>query len=364
MLAAYVSGHGWGHATRTAEVLRVVRERAPELPITVVTDAPAFLFERVIGPPLAIRTVRGDVGLCQKDALLIDEPATVVAWREFMATWEDRVATEARWLREAGPAVVLGDIPPLGFAAAQAAGIEAIALGNFSWDWIYAHLAARQPALADAAVWAREAYRSATLLLRLPFAGDLSAFPEIEDIPLVVRRPRIGKPEARRRLGLDARPALLLAFGGIGFPGLSVEAFAAVCGRYQVLLAGRPRVAAEKPGSEVRSLDAAELDAQGLAFPDLVGAVEVVITKPGYGVVSDCIGAGTRLVYTERGDFPEYPIMVGEMPDYLPAAHVSNDALREGRIAAAVARVLATPFPAPPRTDGASVAAARILARL
>ncbi len=57
------------------------------------------------------------------------------------------------------------------------------------------------------------------------------------------------------------------------------------------------------------------------------------MTKPGYGIVSDCIGARTRLVYTERGDFPEYPIMVAEMPRYLPAVHVSNDALRAGRIA-------------------------------
>jgi hypothetical protein len=364
MLAAYVSGHGWGHATRTAEVLRVVRERAPDLRITVVTEAPAFLFERVIVPPLAIRAVRGDVGLCQKDALEIDEPATVVAWREFVATWEQRVAAEARWLRETGVGCVLGDIPPLAFAAARAAGVAAIALGNFSWDWIYAHLAARQAAFADAAVWAREAYRSAALLLRLPFAGDLSVFPRIEDVPLVVRRPRIGKGEARRRLRLDARPAVLLAFGGIGLPGLRLEAFGVLGREYQVLLAGWPRAAAETLGSQVRLLGPAELDAQGLAFPDLVGAVDVVVTKPGYGIVSDCIGAGTRLVYTERGDFPEYPIMVSEMPSYLPAVHVSNEELREGRIAAPVARVLATPFPAPPRTDGSTVAAARILARI
>ena len=62
MLAVYVSGHGWGHATRTAEVLRVVRQRAPKLPIVVSTDAPAFLFEEVIDPPLAIRALRVDVG--------------------------------------------------------------------------------------------------------------------------------------------------------------------------------------------------------------------------------------------------------------------------------------------------------------
>ena len=31
----------------------------------------------------------------------------------------------------------MGDIPPLAFAAAAAAGVPAIALCNFTWDWIY-----------------------------------------------------------------------------------------------------------------------------------------------------------------------------------------------------------------------------------
>ena len=97
--------------------------------------------------------------------------------------------------------------------------------------------------------------------------------------------------------------------------------------------------------------------AAGLDYPDLVGAVDVVVTKPGYGIVSDCIGAGTRLVYTDRGDFPEYPVMVAEMPRYLPAVFASNEEVREGRLRRALEAVQALPFPAPPRTDGAAVAA-------
>jgi hypothetical protein len=90
----------------------------------------------------------------------------------------------------------------------------------------------------------------------------------------------------------------------------------------------------------------------------------VVVTKPGYGIVTDCIGARTRLVYTERGDFPEYPVMVAEMGRYLPAVHVANEALLGGRLRAALEQVLSLPFPEPPRTDGAAVAAGLLLERL
>lgn len=361
MLAAYVSGHGFGHATRTAEVLRAVRARAPELGIAVCTSAPAFLFEGTVAPPLALRPVEGDVGLAQTDALTIDETGTIAAWEGFVAGWAGLVAAEAAWLRSSGARLVLGDIPPLAFAAAAEAGLPAVALGNFSWDWIYAHLGRRWPALGEAAARCREAYGRATLLLRLPFAGDLSAFPRIEDVPLVARRPSVAKDEARRRLGLDGRPAVLLSFGGVGMPGLEPSAFAAL-GGYQFLLTGR---AGDGPApANLRRVDGPALQAAGLAYPDLVGAADVVVSKPGYGIVTDCIGAGTRLVYTDRGDFPEYPVLVAEMPRYLPAAFASNEEIREGRLAAALEAVRAAPFPPKPRTDGAEVAARRILAML
>jgi len=158
MLAVYVSGHGYGHSTRTAEVLGAVRARDARLPIAVSTSAPGFLFEGTVAPPLSVRRVECDVGLIQKDALVIDEDGTAEAWRSFRAGWGALVARESAWLREAGARLVLGDIPPLAFAAAAEAGVPSVALGNFSWDWIYGHLAGRVPALAEAAAHAAEAY--------------------------------------------------------------------------------------------------------------------------------------------------------------------------------------------------------------
>ena len=199
MLAVYVSGHGFGHATRTAEVLRAVRARAADLPIVVRTSAPAFLFEGLIAPPLAVRRVECDVGLVQRDALVIDEAGTVAAWRAFMAGgtagWRRRRPGFARRAPGSCSATSRRSRSP----RRRWPGLPSVALGNFSWDWIYAHLAAREPALVEAAARAREAYARAELLLRLPFAGDLSAFRRVEDVPLVARKPAVAKAEARRR---------------------------------------------------------------------------------------------------------------------------------------------------------------------
>ena len=99
-----------------------------------------------------------------------------------------------------------------------------------------------------------------------------------------------------------------------------------------------------------------------MGYQDLVRAADVVVTKPGYGIVSDAIAAGTRIVYTERGDFPEYPILVAEMPRYVPCAHVGNQDFLAGLWRAAIESVLARPVPPPPDLRGAETASRRLVA--
>jgi L-arabinokinase len=346
MLVAYATGHGYGHMTRLCEVLRAVRARDASLPIAFVGALPEGLVRRAVPGPVAFRPVETDAGLAQRDALEIDEAASAARCLAFEATWDARVEAEAAFLRDAGARLVLADIPALPFEAAARAGVPAVGLSNFSWDWIYRHLAERQPSLAGSAARAARAYGAAALLLELPFAGDLSAFPRREPVGLVARRPRVPRAEARGRLGLDARPAVLISFGGVGLPGLT------------------PAVLS--PLAEFRFLFPAELTAErlealGLDYPDVVGAADVVVTKPGYGIVSDAIAAGARLVYTERGDFPEYPILVAEMQRHLACVHAGNADVRAGRIGDAIRRVLAAPSPPRPDLGGAERAAARVL---
>ncbi len=348
MLVAYVSGHGYGHMTRLCEVLRAVRSREPSLPVTVVGSVPPELVRRAVAGPVGLRHEPCDVGLAQRDALEIDEPATAERCREFAARFEQRVASEAALLGESGARLVLGDIPPLAFAAAARAGLPSVALGNFSWDWIYRHLAKRQPSLAESADQAGAAYARAGLLLELPFAGDLSAFPRRERVGFVARHPSLERPEARRRLGLGPGPAALVSFGGVGLPGLTPDVLRG---------AGLRFVFPDELGVD-------RLAALGMTYADVVGAVDVVVTKPGYGIVTDAIAAGTRLVYTDRGDFPEYPIMVREMPRYLACVHVPVEDLRAGRILDPIRRVLALPMPPPPDLAGAQRAAEHILGLL
>ncbi|MEI6226938.1 MAG: hypothetical protein WCS72_19535, partial [Deltaproteobacteria bacterium] len=172
MIALYLSGHGFGHMTRACEVMAEVRRLAPGIPLAVVASVPEPLVRRAIPGDLLFRRVACDVGLVQADALRIDEEGTAAACAAFDAGWDRRAGAEAAFLRDAGVRLVVADIPPLPFEAAHRAGVQSVGLGNFSWDWIYRHLAVRNPGLAASADRAALAYGHASLLLELPFAGD------------------------------------------------------------------------------------------------------------------------------------------------------------------------------------------------
>jgi L-arabinokinase len=184
----------------------------------------------------------------------------------------------------------------------------------------------------------------------------MSAFPRIEDVPLVARKPRLGKTEARHALTLADETVVLLSFGGVGLPGFRTEVLADLEGFHFL-----SSLATSADPPNVTAVNAATLERIGLGYEDLVAAADVVVTKPGYGIVTDAIAARTRMVYTERGDFAEYPVLVEGMAEYLPCVHVSNVDLRAGRLRPVLDQVLRMPFPPVPRLDGAQVAAQRIV---
>jgi hypothetical protein len=44
-IAFYISGHGFGHASRSIELIRALLERQPGLRVVVSTPAPQWLFD-------------------------------------------------------------------------------------------------------------------------------------------------------------------------------------------------------------------------------------------------------------------------------------------------------------------------------
>ena len=91
-------------------------------------------------------------------------------------------------------------------------------------------------------------------------------------------------------------------------------------------------------------------------------ACDGVITKPGYGIVSECLANETRVLYTPRGSFAEYPCLVEGLQRYGVAELISNEDLYAARWLPALQRLMARGRrPCALASDGARTAALRIL---
>jgi hypothetical protein len=350
----YISGHGFGHASRELEVIHAVAARRPDWSIVLRTEVSPSLLERSLRVPYTLLPGPSDTGVVQRDSVTNDDEATAREAIAFYSGMDERVDAECARLASHNVRVIVGDIPPLAFEVAAHLGVPSVAIANFTWDWIYEwHDDIRHaPGVIDRI---RHGYRQATIALRLPFSPELDVFPRVESLPLVARIPSASRATTRRTLGIaESRKIALLSFGGYGLQRLDVGGLDCL-DEWTVLMTDRVTSAAPSSPGVVYLPES--LFASGFRYEDLVAASDVVVTKPGYGILSECATARTALVYTSRGHFREYDVLVAEMPRVLRCHFLSQEALFAGRWKAALEAVLAQPDP-PERMDPTGAARA------
>jgi hypothetical protein len=332
----YISGHGFGHASRTIEVINALLTQRDDLRIVVRTSADQWLFDRTVRAPrpgvFEHDHVEVDTGVVQIDSLHLDEGATIRDAGEFMQSLDRRIGREVRFLKEQHAALVVADVPPLGIAAASAAGLPSVVLGNFTWDWIYS----AYPESGDVVAACGTAYSRADVALRLPMHGGFATIPQIVDLPFVARRSRRDPAESRAAMGFPAAGRLVLvSFGGYGIRRID-EAAVKRLDDYGVLMSG------------------VNFDEQAM-----------YAAGPGYGIIAECIANDTALLYTSRGHFIEYDVLTAAMPRFLRTAYIDHDDLSAGRWQAHLDKLMATPAPAKkPAVNGAEVAAVLLMAMI
>lgn len=355
-VAFYITGHGFGHATRMAAVASALVRQAPGVRISLVSTAPEWLFRLNLPCEFRLRPRALDIGVIQLDSIRLDPAATLAAYARLLERQPAAIQEEAEILRRDRVDLVVADIPPAAFLVAQRAGLPAIGISNFSWDWIYADYVRVAPESLSILEQIRDAYGRADLFLRLPFHGDCDAFKAIRDIPMIARRARRPRQEVRHTLGLDgSRPVILLSFGGFEIQGIDfdrVEALDEYC-----FLTTQPT---PRPLRNVRAVNL-----EGLQYEDLVAQADAVITKPGYGIVSDCLANRTPVLYTPRGEFAEYAPLVVGLERFGVAACISNQDLLTGNWRDSLDGLLRLPraWPDLP-ANGAEVAAGILRAHL
>lgn len=342
----YPSGHGFGHAVRQSEIIKEIfkynikNNRAHK--VIVRTSAPEWIFKKSLELyfnklyPGGFEKISGwfsyyyaqnDVGTIQKDSLNMDIDLTFSAACDFYFNLDQRAAREAEFIKFHNVDLVAGDIPPLAFAAADKAGVNSIGVTNFSWDYIYEEFISDNPGFSEVIDIIQGAYSKCGRLLKLPFACPLPAFKEISPVGMIARRPYIESGEVFDLLSLnrsefEGKTTVMISFGGFDTAGIIYENLAAYKDEFMFLTTMPPEAGKKFPGC-VKYIDTASC---GVSFENLFNIFDIIVTKPGYGVVGDILGAGAMCLYTDRGRFSEYEYLVNFLEKHsVSSVYITRD---------------------------------------
>jgi len=345
----YITGHGYGHAVRSNQVIRHLEKIAPSLKIYVRTTAPEWLIQGHIIP--SRQTI--DIGIVQKDSLDMDLEATLQACQALHYKISSVTEREVDFVREHQIRLIVGDIPPLGSEIAARASIASVAIGNFTWSEIYRAYIKNYPGFIPLIDEMEDFHRKVSLALTLPYPCGVDVFPQRQSIPWIARTSALTREQARIVLGLPQSATLvLLSFGGLGLKRIDWRKLKDLS-RFFFVTTGET----EQASDNVRVLPEAQR-----RYEDLVRAVDVVVTKPGYGIVADVISHRVPALYTDRGDFAEYPYLVQALNECATAAFIPQDDLLSGNMESYLHRLLNKKQNWPDVSlDGARTAAEKIL---
>lgn len=353
-LVYYITAHGYGHGVRSCDILRAVHRMDSKRPLIVVSDLPeSFLRNRMPGVGFEVRPGAFDVGMVQRDSVRVDVNATR---DQLVALLKGRPALregERDFLRACCAGAVVCDIPAIPLEAAAGVGVPALATGNFSWSWIYAEFIERDPVWRDVVEAFTEGYRKADLLMRMPFSEEMTVFPHRIDVPVIAEPSRARREDLAGHTGAPSdRRWVLLSFSSLDWDDVALDRVAGL--EAYAFFTVRP-LAWSRP-------NIFPVDRNDIPFPEVLASVDAVVTKPGFGIVSECVANRKPMLYVERTDFLEYPVLEQAVRRYVRHQHIPSVDLYRGDLGMALDRLWMNPEPVEiPPMGGADVAARCIL---
>lgn len=351
-LLAAITAHGYGHLAQTAAVVNALRRRLPELRLTLYTRVPRKIISTRIEGDFILIDESPDIGMPMQDALTVDIAAATAAYRDFHAHWEQDVVAEAQRLRALAPEIILANVPYRILAAAQLAGIPAMAFCSLNWADIYHHYCGDRPEAESVVRQIVDAYRAADAFLR-PVPS--MPMPDLANTKAVGPIARVGtsrRAELAAECGAapDAR-FVLVSLGGIPME-FDVEHWPQQPGLHWII-----------PSEwKAHRQDMIALGSLRANFVDVLASVDILLTKPGYGSFAEAACNGIPVLYVPRLDWPEEPHLVEWLARNGRCLRITQQQLERGAFLDSLETLLRLSAPPPVPATGDEEAAEHLLA--
>ena len=310
-----ITPHGFGHAAQTIPVINALTERT-QCDVTIQSDLPNhFLNERLRQPFQHLQSI-GDFGMIMHDPMQVNISASHHQYLEVAEQWEMLVSKQMTQIEQSAPDVVISNVSFISCVAASRLGIPCIALSSLNWYDIYSQICQSMPDAQRVGELMQSAYLAADKFFRLTPSMAMPWMTNSELVPPIVEQ-SINKTTVPQ---LDSNYNwALIAFGGIPFDQDPTK--------WQLPDDWATIVPPALASLEHRRYPTTDFDC---GFPELLQAVDVVITKPGYGTFVNTAYHSTPILYLPREQWPESPALIDWVSCHAVAKCMPADAMTSG----------------------------------
>jgi L-arabinokinase len=330
----YITGHGFGHATRAIGLVEKLLESGFAVEIVSALQQDFFLGTISVDSSqlstLTVSTRSLDAGAIQLDPLRMDVTQTLRNYFENIhLNYSTLLDQEVQFLSDRKPDIVLVDATPIACTAAKTCNIVSVIVSNFTWDSIYRAMLESsvvmdtgdisRDELDEMVTLCSEDYCNAEYYIQLPgmmpvpnnFQG------QVIPAPLVGRQAVTPRDVVRGKYGIPSSAIVVLfGFGGHSMSDLSLSSMLLPQDWICLVLQGE---GVQMPSEHFIPLS------RNIFVPDILAASDVMLGKLGYGTVSECLSSKTPLVYVQRDGWPEELPLKELMEKYNALVHMPKN---------------------------------------
>jgi len=300
-IAYFISSHGYGHGVRSCQVIKCLSSK---FRVIVFTGLPEKFLREELGPDFIHIPMELDCGCVQKDAIRVNVNATLEKYQQMNFSRDKLIDGVVKELKKCEADMVLADIPAMAFQAAYQAGIPGYGISNFNWVDIYEPYLKQHPEFASMVVQMKEDYALCTKYFSLNPGLDGAGFINAENIGMIGRKGRNKKVSIAQKFDIDVNKKWCLVYvGNFGLDGVRWDHLSRF--RDWEFFGLSPLQDAADNYHYIQNLN--------FNYADLTASSDLVLGKLGYGLLTESLCNGVPVIFIERRDFAEYPVLKEEL---------------------------------------------------
>ncbi|KIP21015.1 hypothetical protein JV16_01740 [Anoxybacillus ayderensis] len=296
-IAYYISDYGFGHAARSVALIRQLLKRKKDVRVIICHSfALHFLRESLKGENrVAFRTIETDIGyVLRKDSIEPDVEKLNVEYEKYLTKWPLLIERERNFLQTNRVDLVISDISAFPFEAAYTLGIPSLGISNFTWHTAY------QVLIADRLLEPlKEAYEKMTYFFSLAGSKEPDwGMKGTKQFGFFARNVDSNEVNRIRQL-MNPNGEQFVVFFGLGMKiDVGQLEHLPIWDSPNCMFIVSSNVQVKRPN--VFAIPKDYLESQ-----HYIAAADFVISKPGWGIVSEAVCARKPLLILERQTMKE-----------------------------------------------------------